>query len=557
MDNGKASLELDNLENGVHNVDVKYPGDDNYNAGEKSDHFNIDYKDSSPIHIIPHDVSPGENLTVDVILAPDAKGFVSLDVEGKIYTSPIDNGMVSFVISDLSEGNHTIKATYSGDDNYAPRTASSAVDIIKDSYYPMDISQNGKNIDVKLPDDAQGNVTVILDGNKFISPVVNGSASVYDPNLTVGLHNITVVYSGDNKYSSNKYDGQIDIVNAVVITAPVVEKYFSGTERFYVYLEDLYGQKISNASVSITINGVTYNRTTDENGTASIALNLEGAHYPVHVSFNGNDEFNASSITSAVLINPTIYSHDLVKVFRNATQYYALFLDSKGNPLVNTVVSFNINGVFYNRTTNATGWAKLNINLERGTYILTALNTVTGEKASYSIEVISLIIPEKRHLFKYYLNDTQYVAKIMGYDGNPVGAGEKIIFNIHGVFYERYTDANGYVKLNINLSPGSYILTAYYKDCMEGSHIHVLPVLSAEDLSMSYGDGSQFVAHLSDAQVNSYTNNEIKFNFNGVIYNRITDANGDAKLNINLQKGAYLITSTYIGDSKSNTIVVS
>ena len=305
------------------------------------------------------------------------------------------------------------------------------------------------------------------------------------------------------------------------------------------------------------INGITYNRTTNENGTASIALNLEGAHYPVHVSFNGNDEFNASSITSAVLINPTIYSHDLVKVFRNATQYYALFLDSKGNPLVNTVVSFNINGVFYNRTTNATGWAKLNINLERGTYILTALNTVTGEKASYSIEVISLIIPEKRHLIKYYLNDTQYVAKIMGYDGNPVGAGEKVIFNIHGVFYERYTDANGYVKLNINLSPGSYILTAYYKDCMEGSNIHILPVLSAEDLSMSYRDGSQFVAHLSDAQGNSYTNKEIKFNINGVIYNRITDANGYAKLNINLQKGAYLITSTYIGDSKSNTIVVS
>ena len=557
MENGKGSLDLNNLDNGVHNVTVKYPGDDNYNSGEKSDQFIIDYKDSSPMKIMPHKVNPGENLTVDVIVAPDAKGFVSLDVEGKIYTSPIDNGMVSFVISDLSEGNHTIKATYSGDDNYAPRTASSAVDIIKDSDYPMDISQNGKNIDVKLPDDAQGNVTVILDGNKFISPVVNGSASVYDPNLTVGLHNISVVYSGDSKYSSNKYAEQIDIVNSVFITAPVVEKYYSASERFYVYLNDLYGQKIANASVSIKINGITYNRTTNENGTASIALNLEGAHYPVHVSFNGNDEFNASSITSAVLINPTIYSHDLVKVFRNATQYYALFLDSKGNPLVNTVVSFNINGVFYNRTTNATGWAKLNINLERGTYILTALNTVTGEKASYSIEVISLIIPEKRHLIKYYLNDTQYVAKIMGYDGNPVGAGEKVIFNIHGVFYERYTDANGYVKLNINLSPGSYILTAYYKDCMEGSNIHILPVLSAEDLSMSYRDGSQFVAHLSDAQGNSYTNKEIKFNINGVIYNRITDANGYAKLNINLQKGAYLITSTYIGDSKSNTIVVS
>ena len=35
-------------------------------------------------------------------------------------------------------------------------------------------------------------------------------------------------------------------------------------------------------------------------------------------------------------------------------------------------VTFNINGVFYTRTTNASGIAKLNINLMAGQYIITS-----------------------------------------------------------------------------------------------------------------------------------------------------------------------------------------
>ncbi|WP_296885544.1 hypothetical protein, partial [uncultured Methanobrevibacter sp.] len=44
----------------------------------------------------------------------------------------------------------------------------------------------------------------------------------------------------------------------------------------------------------------------------------------------------------------------------------------EGNPLANTNVTFNINGVFYNRTTDSDGIAKLNIRLMPGEYIITS-----------------------------------------------------------------------------------------------------------------------------------------------------------------------------------------
>ena len=149
-------------------------------------------------------------------------------------------------------------------------------------------------------------------------------------------------------------------------------------------------------------------------------------------------------------------------------------MDGEGNPLVNTTVTFNINGVFYNRTTDASGRARLNINLIEGVYILTAYNPVTGEMKSNVIEVISHIV-EHHDLFKDYLNDSQFTVRILADDGSPAGAGEEVTFNIHGMIYTRYTNEDGYVTLNINLPPGDYIITTYYKDCCEGDHIIVYP----------------------------------------------------------------------------------
>ena len=555
--NGKATLDLTYPNDGKHTVTVSYPGDDKYGPAKDTTAFDISYKDNTPMEILVPESPVKGNFTAYVVVAKDAKGYITVEVDGKNFTSEINDGVAKFDISGIDDGKHAVKVTYNGDDKHNANTTTAQVEVIKDSIPDVKVSQNGKNIVVdNLPSDAQGNVTIIIGGKELSAPVVNGSANIYCPDLLLGLQNIEVIYEGDNKYSSQNYQKEINIVNAVIITAPVVEKYYSGTERFYVYLEDFYGVKIANASVSITINDVTYNRTTNENGTASIPLNLNSMHYPIFVSFNGNEEFNATTVTSAVLINPTIYGNDVVKVFRNGTQYYALFLDSEGNPLVNTTVTFNIHGVFYNRTTNGTGWAKLNLNLEKGTYILTAINPVTHEQATNSVVVISLIV-ENHNLFKYYRNDSQFVVKILADDGNPVGAGEKVRFNIHGVLYERSTDENGYAKLSINLPPGDYIITTYYKDCREGDHIHVLPVLYTDNLEMKYNDGSQFVALVLDGQGRPYAGQTVQFNINGVFYDRVTDSDGNARLNVNLQAGQYLITSTYNGVSNSNTISIT
>ncbi len=112
--------------------------------------------------------------------------------------------------------------------------------------------------------------------------------------------------------------------------------------------------------------------------------------------------------------------------------------------------------------------------------------------------------------------------------------------------------------MNINLNPGTYIITAEYNGLMVSNTVKVLPILSAKDVNMKYRDGSKFEVKLLDGKGNAFSNQTIIFNINGVFYNRITDANGIARLNINLQAGEYIITSTYSnGAALANKVTIS
>ena len=372
--------------------------------------------------------------------------------------------------------------------------------------------------------------------------------------MDVGNYTIPVYYSGDDYYAPVNIYVNLNVGEEKpdVITADNVTKYYGDSERFVVVVNDYKGNPVAGKNVSFLINGVSYTRTTNAKGSASISLNLISGHYNITVTVDNK------TFTSEVNILPTVNGSDVVKVFRNGTHYFATFHDCEGNYLKEgTEVIFNINGVMYDRMISGDkGLAKLNINLEQGEYIITAMNTVTGENAANKITVIPKLI-ENRDIVKYYRNETQYTVKVIRDDGKAVGAGEIVKFNINGVFYTRSTNESGIVKLNLNLQPGDYVVTAEYGNCKISNNVKILSVLSASDMSMKYRDGSKFTAKLVDGEGRSYAGQTVQFNINGVMYNRVTDSSGQAKLNINLMAGEYIITSSYNGSNIANTIAIA
>ena len=336
----------------------------------------------------------------------------------------------------------------------------------------------------------------------------------------------------------------------MIIDAPDVTKYYGGSERFAVTLKDLNGKPIANANIKITINGQTYTKTTDNNGETSMGINLNSGIYDVTTEYNG------TKVYSTVTVKDTVIAKDVTKIFRNGTQYQGTFVDSQGNLIRNTDIEININGVFYTRKTNDNGVAQMNINLPPGTYILTATNPLSKEQHTTKVTVLPSIV-ENYDLTKYYKNASKYTLRIIGDDGKPVGEGVTVKLNINGVFYERKTNATGYMNMNINLPPGTYTVTAEYNGLRASNKITVLSVLETKDLVMKYKDGSKFEAKILDGQGKPYAGQTVTFNINGVFYTKTTEADGIARLKINLLAGEYIITSMYNGLNAANKVTIS
>ena len=73
-----------------------------------------------------------------------------------------------------------------------------------------------------------------------------------------------------------------------------------------------------------------------------------------------------------ITVLPILTASDMKMTHLDGSQFKAKVVDGQGNPKNNVSVIFNINGVFYNRTTDASGVARLNINLMPGEYIITS-----------------------------------------------------------------------------------------------------------------------------------------------------------------------------------------
>ena len=301
-----------------------------------------------------------------------------------------------------------------------------------------------------LPNDATGLIIADIENESYTALVNNGYARFIIPDLTIGIHEMHLTYLGDNNYDSASAVSYINVTSSRSIKMPDVVKYYKGDERLVVKITD-GGEPIVGKFVEFNINGVNYNRTTNNEGIASIALTLNSGNYTASVKID-NETYSAR-----VIILSTVTVYNLTKIFRNDTQYYAYFVDSRGNPLSYTMVSFNIHGVFYDRRTDENGVAKLNINLEPGEYICTAINPSTGEMKTSIVKVISQFI-------EHGISNIEYTVRILSKDGTPVGEGEKVSFNIAGVIYERITNSTGYVVLNVKLMKGEHIITAKYLD---------------------------------------------------------------------------------------------
>ena len=336
--NGKATVTIPELSKGSHNVTVTYSGDSKYapvtkttvvvknpvnttgdnnstignNTGNNTGDNNSTSENAT--QSVPDEAFtiPEDGSDYSISLPSDATGTLTVTVDGKEYSQKLVNGKATVSIPELSEGSHNITVSYSGDSKYSPISKTSVV--VKDpvnstsgnntgnatgdnnstgenTTQPVPdeaftIPESGSDYSISLPSDATGTLTVTVDGVPYTQKLVNGKATVSIPELSEGSHNITVTYSGDNKYASITKSGVVvkEHVPVIKLTASNLSMLYTSGKYFKVKLTS-DGKALPNQKVKITINGKTYTKTTDKNGYASLKISLPPKAYTVKATY--------------------------------------------------------------------------------------------------------------------------------------------------------------------------------------------------------------------------------------------------------------------------------
>ncbi|MBR0271156.1 MAG: C39 family peptidase [Methanobrevibacter sp.] len=255
-----------------------------------------------------------------------------------------------------------------------------------------------------------------------------------------------------NIFSNNKR-------NARIITKDL-NKIFGEKDALEIALYE-NNSPLVDKNLNIKINGVTYSRKTDNDGIARLNVNLGVGLYEALISFIDED-FNYTSAYCKVTVNPVLSTQDMRMQEHDGSQFIAIASSSTGVRLSGVPVIFNINGVNYERTTDMVGEAKLNINLGKGDYNIStsSFNTVKKNTIHIDEKPKKVTRMEGTNITKAFSDKTAYQCAV--YDDNGRVAGS-VDITINGVTYTRTPDESGLYKLNINLQPGTYQLTAKYR----------------------------------------------------------------------------------------------
>ena len=430
---------------------------------------------------------------------------------------------------------------------------------LKQSNLTYDVKDNNQGetvrIIISLNDEATGMIEIEINDEMYSKPIIGPTVEILIPNLDAGHYQSKISYSGDERFKSQVVNAEFNVKGSSDIVVSDITCYSGG--KFTATLKDAKGNAVSGEKLVVTIGQKEYGATTGSDGKITVNLDISEGDYQVTTKFYGNDYLNPSNKTSKATILSTINANDMNRGYNSGVDFKATFLTSTGSPLANTQVRFVVNNVSFEVKTDAKGVAVLNNIFNVGVYSVTAINPVTGGNVTKQFSIAKRILKNK-DLTMDYLDGSVYSVRIVGDDGNYVGAGQVVVFKVNGGTYKVKTNKKGYAQLPINLVPNKYVVTVKYKGYKVSNKIVVNQVLKANNIKIKKAKSFKFSAVLKTSKGKRIVGKILTFKIKGKTYYAKTNKKGVATITIklNLKVGKYKIKTTYGKTTISNKIFI-
>ena len=488
-------------------------------------------------------ISAADNTTSDIIseLSIDEANDIAVESLGDFEVNNIEKDSSNAIDNPASNSlNHVDKEVNDellGDDA-TKITPNLTVTPSAQSYkYGSDVILTIKLVgDENSPID--GRVAVNVANENYVVDVTKGIGDLTITGLENGTYNVVAIFNATEQYNEAiNSDATFIIEKSKKVTADVEVHDVVYGETVVVTISNL---KNSDGTLLSNFGGFQlvgpehpYGSFFVRKGKGTFDLkNLPAGNYSVYIVFGnnvgGDYEFENYILDFVVEKAPD-------KLIVNVSDY-----------------SYGKSGNLNVKVTDMNGKAisgAINVTVDGEVYA-TDVN-VTGGMADVSLENIAL----GNHTAEITFNSDNYKEAVVETQFNVVAMDNSTYLSADNLVMS-YKDGSSW------LASGTYYINATFEgnENYAGSFANATITvnkaatsLRSEDLVLSYRDGSSWEVTLVDDYGNAISDVNVALGVNGRTYNVKSDANGVARLTINLAPGTYDVNATFKGNSKYAT----
>ena len=244
-----------------------------------------------------------------------------------------------------------------------------------------------------------------------------------------------------------------------------------------------------------------------------------------------------------------------INMYYKGTANYEASLSQNQQPVKGVSIIVNINGVVYNKTTDANGKISIPLDLNAGSYVVSAFyGNLTSVNSN--IHVLPVIIG--KNVVTTYKCPKTYSATFLDSNGNLL-KNTNVQFKVDGKTYTKRTNANGVASIKLNLKSGTHYILAIHPNGFQISNIFLVKhSISTANLEKHYKSSRKFTATFYGKNGKVLAKKYVKFIYRGHVIVKKTNKKGKVSLKITNNPGTYKIVSINpnTGEKVKNTIKV-
>ena len=553
-------VNFNNLNATTYPVTVTYTGSDKYTGKEKVDSITVDKADSS--------VSVDDSVFTygDVIAIPfnatNASGVNVrvLNKDGVEVANTTSNG-AEFALDTLPAGEYTLEVTTIVNDNYEEFTADNINLTINKAESDLTLNDSyefayGENAVINvITKNSTGDIIVSLNG---FTPNVSGN-EITLPTLNVGKYTLNVTTNPDENHNNATKSTTITIIKATpsmnVIVKPVENITTKDDVKLTISLpSDATGE------VTVKINGKKTD-TISANETITINLNNQAGEYVVDITYSGDKnyesdmttkEYTVSKAETSITANPIIFEEGntstieinipdvdsgFILVDVEGKKFYGDINSGKATVLIEGLVAGNY-------TANIIFAGDEKFNKTTGTVTVNVTPTVD------IISELNEIIKELNNTIESQAKEISNLTDTVAIQNSTIESQAKEISNLTDTVNNQSSTIESQKEQIGNLTK-----QIDKKDVV----LVVDQTFTRAAVDYNAGErGGMFYAILKDNEGNVLANKTVQIAINGKIYNKTTDEQGRAGIQVNFANAnTYSYAVSFQGDDTYNAAPIA